>query len=257
MSKIPAHYLPGKFSLASWPAWIQMIVACFAGALFGGYAASTAAISKQEQSAQRQLAVGSMDHFIRLGGEIIRQPGVVSADGLPVIRRLGFYAIDNRYHLQQAVFCGAGFGDVRELDFSPIGVNRVGAGIVDGTILRVIGRNFPNVEYLDVSHCNVNDLAAIQNMKSLRVLKILNNPIEYAELQAFRQIDSVTELWIGWPAPDLASDSIYLNLDVRKAMLQSISEMKNLKKLYLYDMRLRDTDRKLLEGIEVINARLE
>ncbi|MBB3208315.1 hypothetical protein FHS27_004143 [Rhodopirellula rubra] len=256
MSKIPAKYLPGKFSLASWPAWIQMVVACFAGALFGGYAASTAAISKQEQSAQRQMVSSSMDHFIKLGGEIIRQPDSVSDEGLPVISKLGFYAIESRYRLQQAIFCGGSFGDIRQLDFAPLGANKVGAGIVDGNVLKVIARNFPNVEYLDVSHCDVTELAPIQNMKNVHILKILNNPIEYAELQGFRQLDSVTELWVGWPDPKLDSDSLYRNLEVRKTMLQSIAEMKNLKKLYLFDMRLRESERKLLEKFEVINARM-
>ncbi|MCM2371209.1 leucine-rich repeat domain-containing protein [Aporhodopirellula aestuarii] len=256
MSKIPAKYMPGKFSLASWPAWIQMVVACFAGALFGGYAASTVAVSKHEQTTQRQMRSSMMDHFMKLGGEIIRKPDVVSTNGLPAINRLGFYAIDSRYRLQQAIFCGGSFEDVRQLDFAPIGANRVGAGIADGDTLKVVARNFPNVEYLDVSHCDVAELAPIQKMKNVRVLKIMNNPLEYAELQGFRHLDSVSELWVGWPDPKLDSDSLYRNLDVRKTMLQSIAEMKNLKKLYLFDMRLRETERKILESIEVINARM-
>ncbi|MFG0291168.1 MAG: leucine-rich repeat domain-containing protein [Rhodopirellula sp. JB044] len=256
MSKIPAKYIPGKFSLASWPAWIQMVVACFAGALFGGYAASSAAISKQEESAQRQLVSGAMDHFIRLGGEIIREPDAITKDGLPMIGKLGFYAIDSRYRLQQAIFCGGTFENVSKIDFAPIGANRVGAGILDANVLRVAARNFPQTEYLDVSHCDLTELAPIQNMKNVRVLKILNNPLEYSELQSFRQLDSVTELWVGWPDPKLESDSLYRNLDVRKTMLQSIADMKNLKKLYLFDMRLRESERKILEKLEVINARM-
>lgn len=256
MAKIPAKYMPGKFSLASWPAWIQMIVACFAGALFGGYAASRAAITKQEELVERQMISGAMDHFIRLGGEIIRQPEGVSPEGIPLIRRLGFYAIADRYVLQQSIFCGGTLTPVKELDFAPIGVNQVGKGIMDGTVLRVVARNFPSVEYLDLSHCRVTDLAAIQNMKNLRVLKIANNPLEYAELQSFKQLDQVSELWVGWPDEDLETDSLYRNTEVMKVMLKSISEMPNLKKLHLYNIRLRETERKLFDGVEIINVRM-
>jgi len=256
MAKIPAKYVPGKFSLASWPAWIQMIIACFAGALFGGYFASSAALSKQQEMIKRQMIAASMDHFVKLGGEVIRQPELISEIGLPQIRRLGFNAINNRFELQRAVFCGGSLPSVKELDFSPLGVNAVGAGIVDGTTLRVTARNFPEVEYLDVSHCSVADITAIRSMPKLKVLKITNNPLEYSEMQSFKQLDSVTELWIGWPDVNLDKDSIYRNMDVRLNLLKSISEMQNLKKLYLYDMRLRDAERKLLERFEVINTRM-
>lgn len=256
MAKIPAKYIPGKFSLASWPAWIQMIVACFAGALFGGYFASTTAISKQDEQVERQMISGSMDHFIRLGGEIIREPEGVSPEGVPLIRRLGFYAIADRYRLQQAIFCGGTLPVVKELDFAPIGVNKVGKGIVDGATLRVVGRNFPQLEYLDLSHCRVAKLGSIQNMKALKVLKVTNNPLEYAELQSFKQLDSVNELWVGWPDEALEADSLYRNKEVIQSMLKSISEMPALKKLHLYNIRLRETERKLLDGIEIINVRM-
>ena len=256
MAKIPAKYVPGKFSLASWPAWIQMIVACFAGALFGGYFASSVAVSKQEEMVERQMISGSMDHFIRLGGEIIREPEGVSPEGVPLIRRLGFYAMPDAYSLQQVIFCGGTLPVVKELDFAPIGVNKVGKGVVDEATLRVVGRNFPELEYLDLSHCRVAKLAPIQNMKTLKVLKITNNPLEYAELLAFKQLDSVSELWVGWPDESLEIDSLYRNKEVMQAMMKSISEMPGLKKLHLYNIRLRETERKLLEGIEIINVRM-
>ena len=256
MANIPAKYVPGKFSLASWPAWVQMVIACFMGALFGGYAASTAALSKQEEAMERQLTAGAMDQFIRLGGEIIRQPEGFTPEGSPLIRRLGFYAITDSFQLQKAIFCGGTLPVAKELDFAPIGVNKVGKGIIDGTLLRIVARNFPAIEYLDVSNCSVADLTAIQTMPNLRVLKLTNNPLEYAELQAFRQVKNVSELWIGWPDDTLDKDSLYRNPDVIQNMLRSVSEMPNLKKLYLYNIRLRESDRKLLDGIEVINARM-
>ncbi|TWT99047.1 Leucine Rich repeats (2 copies) [Neorhodopirellula pilleata] len=256
MAKIPAKYIPGKFSLASWPAWIQMVVACLAGAFFGGYAASSAVLLKQEEAMERQLTSGAMDHFVRLGGEIIRQPEGRSPEGNPLIRRLGFYAIGDAFELQKAVFCGGTLPTAKELDFAPIGANQVGKGVVDGTLLRIVARNFPAIEYLDVSNCRVADLTAIQAMPNLKVLKLTNNPLEYAELQAFKQVKNVNELWIGWPDLNLEKDSLYRNPEVIKNLLKSVSEMPSLKKLYLYDIRLKDSDRKLLEGIEVINARM-
>jgi hypothetical protein len=217
---------------------------------------SEAAIAKQEEVVERQMISGSMDDLIRLGGEIIRQPDGISPEGVPLIRRLGFYAISDRYKLQQAIFCGGTLPVVKELDFSPIGINQVGKGIMEGTTLRVVARNFPSVEYLDLSHCRVADLAAIQNMKDLRVLKIANCPLEYAEMQSFKQLDHVSELWVGWPDESLEKDSLYRNAEVLKVMLKSISEMPSLKKLHLYNVRLRETERKLLEGIEIINVRM-
>ncbi|WP_404310769.1 leucine-rich repeat domain-containing protein [Neorhodopirellula lusitana] len=234
-----------------------MIVACFAGSLFGGYAASTTAISKQEEMLNRQMLVDSMDHFIQLGGEIIRQPGVVTEDGVPAVRRLGFYAIDDREDLQKAIFCGGTLPGVKEIDFAPIGINSVGRGLMDGTVLRVVARNFPELEYLDVSHCRVEDLAAIQNMTKLRTLKIANNPLEYAELQSFRRLKNVAELWLGWPDERLDKDSLYRNPEVTKGMLKALSEMPNLKRLHLYSVRVRESERKMLEGVEIVNVRMK
>ena len=252
---MPNAYSSSRFSVPSWPAWIQMIVACFAGSLAGGYFATKIAVSRSDESIRQQMELRSIDRFISLGGEVLRDGNNVSPTGMPALRGLGFYTIDSANDVRQAILYGGTLPGITQLHFAPFGVNRVGAGVTDINVLRFANRNFKNIEYLDVSNCRIEDASVIQPMVNLKRLRIGNNPLTKNGLEALNLLDSVVELWIGWPDRSLSTDSIYRSPDYRKTLVKALTEMDKLQKVHLYeDIKLTQAEREQLSKLEIEQA---
>ncbi len=244
-----------KFSVASWPAWIQMIVACFVGAMGGGYAASKLAISRSDQSIRQQMQMRSIDRFISLGGEVLRDGDQITDVGMPKLKGLGFYTIQNSDDVRQSILYGGTLPDITQLYFSPFGVNRVGAGVADNNIMRFVHRNFPDLEYLDISNCRVTDAHVLQPMTNLKRLKIGNNPLSETGIESLKLLDSITEIWVGWPDRTLDSNSIYRNKQVKTKLIQALLEMDRLQKVHLYDnLQLTASEKTQMGKFELVKA---
>ncbi|QDS90058.1 Leucine Rich repeats (2 copies) [Rosistilla ulvae] len=248
-------YSPTRFSIPSWPAWVQMIVACFAGSLAGGYMAAKVAVSRSDESIRQQMEMRSIDRFVSLGGEVLRDGDKLSSVGMPVLQGLGFYTIRSANDVRQAILYGGTLPGITQLHFAPFGVNRVGAGVTDGDVLRFANRNFKNVEYLDLSNCRIEDASVIQPMVNLKRLRLANNPLTKNGVESLNLLDSVVELWIGWPDRTISPDSMYRSAELRKTLVKALTEMDKLQKVHLYDdIQLTQSEKTQLGQLELVKA---
>ncbi|WP_417736596.1 leucine-rich repeat domain-containing protein [Rosistilla oblonga] len=248
-------YNPTRFSIPTWPAWAQMVVACFAGALAGGYISAKVAVSRSDESIRQQMEMRAIDRFVSLGGEVLRDGDKLSPVGMPALRGLGVYTIRSASDVRQAILYGGTLPGITQLHFAPFGVNRVGAGVTDGDVLRFANRNFKNVEYLDLSNCRIQDASVIQPMVDLKRLRLGNNPLTKNGVESLNLLDSVVELWIGWPDRTISPDSMYRSAELRKTLVKALTEMDKLQKVHLYDdIQLTQSEKAQLGELELVKA---
>ena len=179
--------------IPSWASWIQVILACFVGALSGGYVAAQLALSKTDESLKSELAARSIDRFVGTGGEILRDGDKVTPLGTPVLKGLGLYTIESANEMRKALLYGGTLPGITELYFAPFDQidKRVGGGVADENIMRFANRNFKGqIQFLDINHCRIQNVAILSPMTNLRKLKIVNNPLSLNGVRALNTLNT-------------------------------------------------------------------
>ena len=243
-----------RIMIPSWASWIQVILACFVGALSGGYVAAQLALSKTDESLKSELAARSIDRFVGTGGEILRDGDKVTPLGTPVLKGLGLYTIESANEVRKALLYGGTLPGITELYFAPFDQidKRVGGGVADENIMRFANRNFKGqIQFLDINHCRIQNVAILSPMTNLRKLKIVNNPLSLNGVRALNTLNTVNEIWIGWPDRTLEGSSQYRSNDFRRELVTALTQMESLKTAHLYNLQLTATEKEMLGNANI------
>jgi hypothetical protein len=257
----PADMMPARVRLpavaakSGWQPWFQSFVTAIVGVLLGAYLVNNSLTQKIQRDHRHELVMNSWNHLVSAGVEVDFDRNKVSADGQLTYTGLHFYNVNTLGELRKAVIFSTLMPGITELDFRPKGDITVGCGVADDTVMQLVAKNYGALNVLDLTGTKVENLRTLLGMK-IQHLKVTNLPILPDQFEWLAQMDSISELWIGWPDRSLPKDSRYLSPVYKTKLLENLKKMKGLKVLHLHAMELTPKEQEQLGGIRVVPSYL-
>ncbi|WP_442510095.1 hypothetical protein SH528x_001701 [Novipirellula sp. SH528] len=178
---------------------------------------------------------------------------VVDAD-LPSFPSIAFQAVRSPLELNRNLRLATALPGIRRIDLSPESTRFIGRGHADDSTLEILGRNFRELDSLDLSGTAITTLKPIEELK-VRDLRIINSTIRPDNLSSLKYFDTVTDLWIGWYGNVQESDNIYFSDAYRGRVVDAMAEMKGLKTIHYFEMSFTKEEREQLSRFNLMQVK--
>jgi hypothetical protein len=236
--------------------WVAACGLCaLIGSMLGALATTSITQARVDRAHERMLLADSLDRLVELGVNIegpTALPATLPTYAFPTI---DLSDVSTTRDMRKAVRIAGTLPGVQSVNFCPAFNQVTRAGIVDETVLRVVGDHFPVLDTLDLSCSSVVDFRGLEGA-TIRHLKIVNAPLILESFTSLRFINGISELSLGWPDRTIPKDSMVRADSFRKALVEVLAGIGSLKKLNLYDIVLEKEEREKLSRLEITTARL-
>ncbi len=233
--------------------WKPMVLVILSVALLGYLLASgLSKISSTLQANQGRQTISDVWRQLLVSDvKIDGHPTALDEMGNASFPSVSMENISDKLTLHRNLRLAAALPGVKSLNLSPVNKRDIGAGVCDDSTLALAVQNFPVLDSLDLSATKVTSLTALNDLE-VRELRLINTTIKHEKLPALAQFSSVTDIWVGWDFDSRnANNSIFRSPEYKAQLLNSLSKMKNLKNVYLYEMRFDNDERKKLPGVNI------
>ncbi|WP_372717101.1 hypothetical protein [Novipirellula sp.] len=252
----PAIPYRSPFRWSNRPEWLTTFLAAFGVLLMAyvvyGASREISSTLKRNQHHQtitdvwRQLLVSN----VAISGTPTR---IVDAD-LPSFPSISFPAVRSSQELNRNLRLAAALPGIRRIDLSPESTRLVGGGHADDSTLEILGRNFHDLDSLNLSGTAISTLKPIEDLK-VRDLRIVNSTIKPDNLSSLKYFDSVTDLWIGWYGNAQDGDSIFFSDAYRARVVDAMAEMKGLQSIHYVEMAFTKEEREQLSRFNLMQVK--
>lgn len=236
--------------------WVAACGLCaLLGSLLGSFLTTRTTQMRVDKSNQRLLLAQTLEQLHEAGvdvkGSISLQPEA-EAYAFPTI---DFSDIASTRDMRKALRIASALPGVTTLTFYSPSSPVTRGGVADESVMRVVGDHFPVLDTLDVSCASVSEFRGLEG-KTVRHLKIVNAPLIMESFTSLKFINGVSELSVGWPDRNIPKDSLVRSDGFRKALVDAMATMIDLKKVNLYEVPLDKEDREKLAKLEIVAGRL-
>lgn len=248
----PAPKSAKKGWFANRPAWLPTFLAVLGIGLLAYLLASgmSRIASTLHANQERETISNVWRQLLIANVKVDGTPTALNESGEPSFPSVSMEMVTDKLSLHRNLRLAAALPGVQSLNLSPEFKRVIGGGIADDTSLALAAKNFPVLDSLDLSATKITSLTAITDMQ-VSELRLINATIKYEKLPQLGLLNSVTEVWIGWDFDSRAENAVYTSPEYKQQVLVSLAKMKNLKNLFLYELKYDAEERKKLPGVNI------
>ena len=240
------------------PDWLKpfAIVMLGLGLLYFAYSLVSSVNQTLKQN-QRNAAISDVwRQLLTYNATISGSPTDLDETGTPSFPYISFEGAESKSELHRNIRLSTALPGIQSIGLSPESTRLIGRGYADDDSLVLIAQNYPALDTLSLSGSRITTLEPLADLQ-IRELRIVNTPIKREKLSTLELIPSITDLWLGWE-PDIRDpdQAVFTTETYKLRLIESLSRMKNLRNLYVFNIAFDQEDlKKLPAGLNIKNLR--